>query len=200
MPNKEDYAWYKSHGICPTCGKQKSIKGKVNCLECSGRNLEWSVAYFQNLSEQCREARKKRVSEYNKRIRKERKQKGLCTACGKKQARENKTLCNICANKQKRNNEKYMRKKAESQGKDMIQRQFRTSLGMCYICGKAVSPENRNFCHECLERQRSKAEHMRKFIDYETNPWCVSFREMQKLSWIKYQAKQQQNRRKNDED
>ena len=114
MPNKEDYAWYKSHGICASCGKAKARKGKTTCLECSGRNLELAVIRYQNLSDYQLETKKKRDKECNRRIREERKSKGLCTACAKKPARENKTLCQICANKQKRCNEKYKRKKAES--------------------------------------------------------------------------------------
>lgn len=29
-----DYQFFKSHGICPNCGKEKAAPGRVCCLNC----------------------------------------------------------------------------------------------------------------------------------------------------------------------
>ena len=170
MPDAETYAWYKAHGICTQCNHEKAYGGKVTCLYCQGKQIESAVKYYQNLPESNRKAKKKRESDYHKRTRQERKAQGICVACGKYPARKNRTLCKICTGKQNRYQAGYRMKKAEQQGKDITPRFKRTSLGKCYICGEPVSDENKNFCPDCLEDQRKKAEHMRKFIDYENHP------------------------------
>lgn len=157
MPDAETYAWYKAHGICPQCQRENAYGGKVLCLYCQGKQTESAVKYYQNLPEHKLKAKKQRESEYHKRIREERKAKGICVVCGKYPARQNITLCKICADKQNRYQARYRMKKAEQQGKDTTPRFMRTALGKCYICGEPVSDENKNFCPEHLEMQRKKA-------------------------------------------
>lgn len=179
MPNAEDYAWFKSHGICPACQKYPLAKNKSTCVQCSGVKLEIAVNRYLNLQEAEKQAELQRCREYSKRRREMRKQLGICTMCGKHEARQGRTLCTLCADKQKRRQLQYRRKKAENKGAEFIPRNMRTNLGLCYICGKPVSSDNRNFCTECLKVQRRKAEHMRTFVDYENHP----FRSWQDAFW-----------------
>lgn len=179
MPNAEDYAWFKSHGICPTCQKYPLIKGKSVCVQCSGAKLEHSVNRWLNLPADQKQADNERRREYQKRRRQKLKESGICTMCGKSPAKQGRTLCALCASKHNRHVAAYTRKKRESQGKDGTPRAMRTSLGLCYICGNPVSSENRNFCAECLKVQRQKAQHMRQFVDYENHP----FRELNDAFW-----------------
>ena len=184
MPDAKTYAWYKAHGICTQCQREKAYGGKVTCLYCQGKQIESAVKYYQNLPESKLKAKKQRESDYHKRIREERKEKGVCVACGKYPARQNRTLCKICTDKQNRYQAGYRMKKAEQQGKDITPRFKRTALGKCYICGETVSDENKNFCPKHLEIQRKKAEYMRSHIDYKNHPhikWHIAFIQYRRL-------------------
>ena len=48
---KERYYYYKSHGICPQCGKEKAMKNHVYCVNCAEK---------QAVSQMVRREREKR--------------------------------------------------------------------------------------------------------------------------------------------
>lgn len=83
--NKEIYAWYKNHGICPKCKKTWAAPGKVYCEACLVIKAAETMKYG---------------GEYNARKCKERrerlKSKGLCVVCAKP-AETGKVLCEKCA-------------------------------------------------------------------------------------------------------
>lgn len=172
MPNAEDYAWFKSHGICPTCQKYPLAKHKSTCIQCSGVKLEAAVNKYLSLQGAEKQAEMQRRREYSKRSRELLKQQGICTMCGKHEAKQGRTLCAACNQKQKQRTLRCRMKKAESQGAEFVPRNMRTVLGLCYICGKPVSAESRNFCAECLEVQRRKASHMRVHITPESREYA----------------------------
>lgn len=195
MPNAEEYAWYKSHGICPKCQKRKAANGKTKCLQCQGEHIEWYVNWYQNLPPEKLKAKKARESAYHKQQRDERKAKGLCVDCGKYPAIQNRTRCRLCSAKQNAYQAEYRMKKAIQQGKDCTPRFKRTQLGKCYICGEPLSPESKTFCPKCLEIQRKKAAHMRTFIKPENRHFPESYQKWAAAFWAKkkyYIAKHKQ--------
>ena len=85
LRNRENYRWYKEHGICPKCKKEYAAPGRVFCEKCLKIKAADAMKYG---------------SEYNAMKCKERRErlkaKGLCVSCGKP-AVEGKVLCVNCA-------------------------------------------------------------------------------------------------------
>lgn len=76
------YAYYKSLGICPECGKRKAREGKVHCAECAAKRS----AYFRKHKDNRNRANREFV--------KRRKENGLCKKCGKPV--DNGIFCDDC--------------------------------------------------------------------------------------------------------
>ena len=83
--NRENYEWYKAHGICPKCKNAWAAPGRVFCEPCLKQKLTETMRFG---------------GEYNARKCKERrerlKEKGLCVRCARP-AVEGKVLCASCA-------------------------------------------------------------------------------------------------------
>ena len=95
------YDYYKAHNVCPGCGRETPIKGKVYCINCA------EAQAVCNMLRRARMTDEEKAEEYRKRIPKKRmlyygrKEAGLCVTCGKP-ARQGKTRCKICAEKNNR--------------------------------------------------------------------------------------------------
>lgn len=44
MYDREEYEWYKTHGICVRCRKAKARRGRTTCAECAAQNTERTLA------------------------------------------------------------------------------------------------------------------------------------------------------------
>lgn len=78
------YWWYKNHGICTNCHKEKVYQKQSLCLECRLRKLSIAQERRANMTEEERQKRNelKRVSNYN--LYHQRKDSGICVDCGKR--------------------------------------------------------------------------------------------------------------------
>lgn len=78
------YWWYKNHGICTNCHKEKAYKHQSLCLECRLKRLSREQERRVNMSEVDREKEKARrkISCYN--LYHKRKESGICVDCGKR--------------------------------------------------------------------------------------------------------------------
>lgn len=83
--DRERYAWYKEHHICPNCKTTSVEPGHVFCKACLKKRQE---------------SRHSQGREYYAELRKERRQRlkeqGLCVDCGKRPAQENNLRCVTC--------------------------------------------------------------------------------------------------------
>ena len=86
MTDKERYKWYQSHGICGKCGQRSLVPGMKHCEEC--------LYMFRMRYDPQKQA--ERVAK----LKAERKEKGLCTQCGRP-ARPMRTTCIQCAERAK---------------------------------------------------------------------------------------------------
>lgn len=78
-----DYAYYKSIGVCPDCGKNPALPGKVHCAHCAKTRGRHAKKH--------REAHSKASRDFAKR----RRGNGLCLVCGKPS--DNGIYCKPCA-------------------------------------------------------------------------------------------------------
>ncbi len=141
--HKERYEWLKNKGICVCCGRDNACIGSVYCPECGEKNAEKVREYYRTN----RDERNNYNKEYNKRIRAERKAKGLCVKCGRK-AIDGQTLCLECRTKE--------RKWKKAKRNNDVERSMRPELGLCYICGKPLNKWDK-LCDDCHEKASERA-------------------------------------------
>ena len=143
----EAYHYYKDHGICVYCKREKAAPGKVMCLNCASILAEKKRAKYNQVSEEEREERNRKKREQSKALRDYRKENGLCITCGKP-VYKNYSRCY----------EHYIyfkrvdRKRREARAKRYAE------IGLCRICGKPVV-KGKKFCEEHLEKYRKIMSH-----------------------------------------
>lgn len=155
--SKELYYWYKEHGRCPKCGGDP-VRGKVFCITCLDRATENERKTREKWTEEKRKMRNEQQREYHKKVREERKAKGICIECGKRPAGETQrcALCRYKINKAKR--EKHLAEGGMTYDE-------RTEQGRCYFCG-APAIEGRKTCAKCYERERKLGQYMKSCVKH----------------------------------
>lgn len=141
---KELYHWRKENGICVKCGNKKAVNG-VACLDCKEEDALRQQRLYAEMSEEEKAQLRAKKRESLRRLRKKRKESGLCYACGKP-VYKNYSRCYECYLKTK----KYKR-----------ERKGYMEQGLCRICGKEVVPGKKH-CQEHLEMRRKCMEHALK--------------------------------------
>lgn len=135
----ENYDWHKQHKICVNCGNDNACVNSIYCPECGEKKREQNKKY----ASEHREENKKRCSEYNKKIYAERKEKGLCTKCGKHKVIHGHALCLSCkVKKDRRKDPRY---------NNEFDRSIRNGLGLCYVCAKPLNRYDK-LCDDCYDR------------------------------------------------
>lgn len=87
--------FWKELGICPQCGKSKIYGDEKICLDCT----IYRQGYEDNHKKVLTREQKDRKNERNRRIRDERRAKGICTICGKRKPNPLRKICHICSEK-----------------------------------------------------------------------------------------------------
>lgn len=149
--DKTRYQWLKEHGICVQCGQRDAFQGYVRCPEC--------IEKVNESSAKCRDDKEKRAK-YNKHEREKRKQlyeerknKHMCTICGKKLPEDYKySTCVLC---RKKRSEK--RRTGRNYGEAFRER---IEAGVCMYCGDEVV-EGYRFCEKHLKTARDSMEKAR---------------------------------------
>jgi len=127
--------FYREHHICTECGKVAVFGDDKICPECRAKmnNRRKPLTDDQkNVTE--RNSKKQQKSLYQKR-----KEKGICTRCGKRKASPGKTKCGICLSKD-----------AEMHRMSRISKVERKNYGFCYICGELLDRDG-GICRKCAE-------------------------------------------------
>ena len=152
--------WYKSHGICVSCGQENvAVSGETLCLQCKFKYRESNAQYYKIHKETLNAKRKERY----KKIYAERKEKGLCPKCGKRNPEPGKSRCCVCNAKDRR----QYKKKARENG--VIPRYMFGNGEYCYTCGKPAN--GAKLCPKCLETSRRTIAYARTFVK---NGWQSS--------------------------
>lgn len=102
MGNKDNYYWYKSHGICVNCGQNNTYKEHVFCLKCMMNRRDKAIqSYYDTVTPE----KKVHYREMAKDIYYKRKKNGVCVSCGKRKSVNGETRCIYCKKKKRRKNE-----------------------------------------------------------------------------------------------
>ena len=143
----EAYHYYKDHGICVYCKREKAAPGRAMCLNCASIVAEKRRAKYSKLSEEERAERNRKKREQSKALREYRKENGLCLVCGKP-VYKNYSKCY----------EHYIYFKRVNRERNKAQAKGYAELGLCRICGKPVV-KGKKFCEEHLEKYRKNMSH-----------------------------------------
>ena len=148
--------WYAQHRICVACGQADAAPHRKFCWKCLDDKRERTCKYRANMTEEQKQAARKKACERSKKQYAERKAAGKCTRCGKKPAEPGKVDCTMCL---KKSAKRRMEKRREN---GVLPRYMFGDGYHCVICGKDV--DNKKLCDECqynaahaLEIARGKA-------------------------------------------
>ena len=137
--------YYKKMGICPMCKKKPAFGNFVHCADCLEKialnNIKYRAKKQEEYERRNNLSKKKRYQE--------RKEKGLCTSCGKRK-KEHGMLCNLCWAKRQRGRQAREYPKRKRYGEHFRER---ISAGVCMYCGKEVVPGYK-FCESCLQKRK----------------------------------------------
>jgi len=163
--NKERREFYKAHGICCQCGREKAAKGRSYCLNCLDMISVYNYRYRATWSEEKKAEFLEKAAKSRKRLYDERKVAGICVDCGKKNSEENRIRCGICLDKQRRRQEEIRRRNG------IIPRALYGVDGNCACCGRPIRGENEKCCERCYEKITKAGVKGRANIDYKAHRW-----------------------------
>ena len=141
---REEYRYYKEHGICVDCHQYEAAKGKTRCLYCLSKIAERGRARDSKLTEEERAEKNRIRRAKSKALRDYRKANELCDICGKP-VYKHYSKCYEHYIYYKR----YEKKRREKNNKGYAQ------LGLCRICGEPTVG-GKKFCAEHLEQYREQ--------------------------------------------
>ena len=136
---RETRRFYSKMSICPICFKNKLFGDEKSCIECREKKRKTRKT---TLAEEDRE----KIRERNRNIYRSRKEKGICTRCGKAKAAYGRTKCVPCLRKDAQNHRKTDIKPKEHYIKRM------TAAHLCLDCKKPVDRENSKLCQSCWQK------------------------------------------------
>lgn len=144
---KENRAFWRAHGICTKCGKEKAFHTYALCAECMDKERERKRKYVRSDEQKAKDAERMRVK------RAEHKKLGLCANCNRK-ATQGYTYCADCRIIMKRSNQEWVVRSGRKKGY--------AENGLCIRCG-AEPEEGKKLCPVCLEKQRESMAYARRF-------------------------------------
>lgn len=159
------YNYYKSHGICVTCGQEKAKRGRVRCWRCLINMKEHAAEHRERQSKEEKEALLAKRRERASVLRSERREAGLCPNCGKERTDKKYVLCENCRASAKKSAERKRRK-------DGIMPAYMRGDGhFCFICLKPVEQEGKKLCKICLENSYINIKKARAAQNNAEHPW-----------------------------
>ena len=159
------YDYYKSHGICVTCGQEKAKKGRVRCWRCLINQREHEVEYRERKGLDEREKLLAERREKSAVLRAERKEKGLCPNCGREKKNKNYSWCEKC----RASGKKSAENKRRSDG--ILPNWLRGDGCFCAVCLKPVESEGSKLCNRCAENISISISKARAAQNNADHPW-----------------------------
>lgn len=135
------YYWYKEHGICVKCKKEKAIKGETCCLVCKMDRREINRKYSLSMSDEQKQKRNQRSAERKQWCR----DNHICVECYKRPTGDSKKTCEFCAAKRRE------RRRRERINAGILPREIKVDCDLCYFCGKPIVNGFKT-CTSCRER------------------------------------------------
>ena len=123
-----DYQFFKSHGICTKCEKEKAAPGRVCCLNCLDKQNIRRLVRWDSMTEEQKEQVRSRARQSYKMNYYQRKAMGLCVQCGKP-AQQGHVRCYECNIKHRNSARRDRNRKANEK-----------APGTCCWCSSPVKP------------------------------------------------------------
>lgn len=147
--SKEDYIWYKSHGICPRCKVNDAFGNHVHCAECLEKiNLK----NLQTRKKNNGDIYSRRYVQKKKELYRKRKESGLCPRCGKEA-----THGRYCLKHHIKNIERNERRRKNRAIGEAFRE--RMAAGMCMYC-ENPQVDGYKFCEKHLPKKQEHAKAM----------------------------------------
>lgn len=164
---KDNYNFYKAHGICTYCTKERAVPGKTLCEDCLEKKRVRERKRYEN-NPDLKEIHKKNFQKfyYGK------KEEGLCVNCGKKKAYNGSVFCYECMLRSKRVCKEY---------ETNVRKKYCKEIGLCTRCGAERVP-GRTVCAECLKKMQECIEINRKNAKKENQTFRKSIDDFWKLT------------------
>ena len=103
-------------GICPICGKNPIYLNEKACYECNEHILKLNRRSRKNNRIEYRKCNNERI----KRLIIERREKGLCTRCGRRKATVGFSTCSMCRCKLTEYGRVYRQERSANERKDIL--------------------------------------------------------------------------------
>ena len=142
--HKEDYAFWKSKGICVCCHQENAVKGKTRCALCADIHNEYSANYIHRTNYHTEHADERH--EKRKKQREERIANGICVRCGKRKARDGMKTCEICCKKE------YRQRLTRMITRGYDTREMRECGNRCVHCGAEERYNGTKLCVNCYNK------------------------------------------------
>lgn len=140
----EYYHWYKEHGICTMCRKEKVEHGKTKCLVCLSIDAEKQQQKRNAYTPEQRKAASIQRGVRAKLVQDERRAQGLCPYCGRK-VRSDQKQCDFCRARKRASQERFRRKRGAVPKQTMCEDE-----AVCSTCGKPVKAGFK-VCESCYQ-------------------------------------------------
>lgn len=155
MANKNDYWWYKEHGICTRCHEEPVKYGHSMCWRCLANRRDYDKIRYH---EQGRSDKwKNQVRESAKARKASRESAGLCVQCGKSAPMDGIKTCETCTER----NRQRLRQRRAMHGS--IPAACRGDGLFCHRCCKPKC-NGEKMCAECREDAAKSAAYARQFV------------------------------------
>ncbi|MBR3271624.1 MAG: hypothetical protein IKI59_06825 [Clostridia bacterium] len=179
---KERYEWYKAHGYCVRCRKEKAAPDHVMCMNCIDTRRIYDNSHNRS------EIRKKRwIDNRDKEIARKRelnrhrKAQGICTDCGKAPAKCG-VLCLPCYSRRKRRAQAAR----DAKGNTLL---FRREHDLCLRCGLPLD-NDKKLCESCCDQIRSfKTAWWQQLREEEPDRYAALISSMRPISGMKLYGK-----------
>lgn len=148
LNNRLERKYYQENHVCPNCRKNSILGDEKICPECLAKESE------RSMNNRNREHYNLIHREWSKIEYERRKENGICTRCGKRNADYNFFTCGICRNKDRQ-------RKRIRYGKP--DRRERYKIGLCYFCNNPIK-DGYKVCEKHyqmnIEKARNEASNM----------------------------------------
>lgn len=152
---KERREWYKSHKICPRCGRNEAFGNYVHCAECLEQiSLGNQRTYMKNKGD----IYSRRYVQKKRELREKRREVGLCPFCGKPAV-----TGRFCLKHHIKNIERNERRRTGKTYGEAFRE--RMNAGLCMYCGEP-QVEGYKFCKEHLAGMQERGKAMGRLDGY----------------------------------
>lgn len=139
--SRKNREFFKKNHLCTYCGKERVFGEDKTCFECRAKRSKYRA--------KTTEEQKRKAKEYKNKLYKERRERGICTDCGKRKPMPRKTRCGICLETRAE-----WQRKARARKNKPSAREYREVNHLCYFCGNPIDMDTGRICSVCRERCR----------------------------------------------